>query len=327
MALATNAFPTYSAIGNREDLSDTIYRIDPSDTPFYSSIERERATATKHEWQTQALAAANPNNAAFEGDDNATPDAVVATTRLANYLQIQTKIPRVTGTQDVVLHAGRGSEMDYQVMLKGLELKRDVEATLLSNTAGVAGAVGTPRKLASVLSWLVTNTSFNPTGGGANPTAADGTSLRTDGTQRAFTEALLKTVLQSIWQNGGKPDTILLGAFNKQVFSSFTGRGTPIQDQAEKTITAGVDLYQSDFGNLKAVPERFLRLDGASRPGRDVIILQTDLWAMAALNGRNFISFQLAKTGDTERRELLVEHTLVARNEKGSGGVFDLTTV
>lgn len=325
MALATGAFTTFAAIGNREDLSDTIYRIDPSDTPLYSSIERERATATKHEWQTQALTPANPNNAQFEGDDNAAPDAVVATTRLGNYLQIQVKIPRVTGTQDVVLHAGRGSELDYQVMLKGLELKRDVEATLLSNTAQNAGAPATPRQMSTVLSWIFTNTNIGT--GGANPANALGTGTRTDGTQRSFTESMLKNVLQQIWQSGGKPDTILLGAFNKQVFSTFTGRGTPIQDQAEKTITAGVDLYQSDFGNLKAVPERFMRIDPvSSRPGREVLVIQTDLWAMAALNGRNFISFQLAKTGDTERRELLVEHTLVARNEKGSGIVADLLT-
>lgn len=317
MALAVNAFTTFSAIGNREDLADTIYRIDPSDTPFFSSIERERATATKHEWQTQALNPASTSNAQFEGDDNATPDTVVPTTRLGNYLQIQVKIPRVTGTQDVVLHAGRGSEMDYQVMLKGLELKRDIESTLLFNQSSVAGNAGLPRKYASVLSFITTNTDIGT--GGANPTSADGTITRVDGTQRAFTESSLKNVLQKVWVSGGKPDTILLGAFLKQVFSTFTGRGTPIQDQAEKTITAGVDLYQSDFGNLKAVPDRFGR-------NREVLVLQTDLWAMAALNGRNFISFQLAKTGDTERRELLVEHTLVARNEKGSGGVFDLVS-
>lgn len=321
MALATGAFSTYSAIGNREDLADTIYRIDPTDTPFYSGCEREKATAVNHEWQTQSLAAASTTNAQFEGDDNATPDAVVATTRLGNYTQIQVKIPRVTGTQQVVDHAGRGDEMDYQVMLKGLELKRDVEITMLFNQGKVSSGVGVTRKYGSVLAWLTTNTNKGA-GTGADPTTTDGSATRTDSAvanQRGFNEGMLKDVLQKIWTSGGKPDTILLPAFNKQVFSTFTGRGTPMQDQADKKITAGVDIYESDFGRLRAVPDRFMRT-------RDVLVLQMDMWATASLPSRNFISFDLAKTGDTDRRELLVEHTLVARNQASSGGIFDLTS-
>ena len=319
MALATSAFSSYAAIGNREDLSDTIYRIDPTDTPFYSNIEREKATNTFHEWQIQSLASASTSNAQFEGDDNATADAATPTIRRGNYLQIQVKIPRVTGTQQQIDHAGRGDEMDYQVMLKGLELKRDVELTMLANQLRNSGATGTARVFGSVLSWIRTNTDKGTAGGAADPTAADGSITRVDGTQRAFTEAQLKNVLQKIWVSGGKPDTLMLGAFNKQVFSTFTGRGTPTQDQADKKITAGVDIYQSDFGNLRAVPNRFMRT-------RDVLALQMDMWASAALTGRNFISFELAKTGDTDRRELLVEHTVVSRNEAASGGIFDLTS-
>jgi len=139
MALATSAFTTYAAFGNREDLSDTIWRIDPTDTPFYSGLEREKAVAVNHEWQTQALAPA-ASNAQLEGDDNVTPNAVTPTTRLGNYTQIQTKIARVTGTQIAVEHAGRDDEMDYQVMLKGLELKRDAEFAFVgSNQARVQG--------------------------------------------------------------------------------------------------------------------------------------------------------------------------------------------
>lgn len=315
MTLATSAFTTYSAVGNREDLSDAIYRIDPTDTPFYSGIESEKASAVKHEWQTQALAAAIDSNAVLEGDDAPTANAATATVRLYNYAQIQIKIPRVTGTQRVVDHAGRDDEMAYQEMLKGLELKRDVETTFLMNQAAVAGNGTTIRKLASALSWIKTNVSQ----AGTSPTAADGTDTRTDGTQRAFTEAQLKSVLQQAWTSGGKPDTIMLGAFNKQVFSTFVGRGTPTQDQATKKITASADVYESDFGKLKTVPNRFMRT-------RDCLVLQMDMWARAALPGRNFISFPLSKTGDTDRKQILVEHTLVARNEKASGGVFDLTS-
>src|SRR5882724_12020438 len=194
MALPTNTFSSYTAIGNREDLSDVIYRIDPADTPFISAIEREKASAVNHEWQTQALAAADTANAVLEGDD-ATTDAVTPTVRLGNICQISDKVARVTGTQRAVDHAGRDDELAYQEMLKGLELKRDMEAILVGgNQAKVAGNDTTPRKTASILSWIVSNTSKGTAGGAADPAAADGTGSRTDGTQLAFTEARLKSV-------------------------------------------------------------------------------------------------------------------------------------
>jgi hypothetical protein len=317
MALPTNTFATYEAIGNREDLSDVIYRIDPTDTPAMSGFEREKAAAVNHEWQTQALAAADTTNAQLEGDD-ATTNAAIPTVRLGNMCQISDKVARVTGTQRAVEHAGRDDELEYQEMLKGLELKRDMESILIgTNQAKVTGNDTTARKTASVLSWIKTNTAKGASG--VDPAASDGSGTRTDGTQRAFTEAQLKTVLQSVWNSGGKPDTIMVGGFNKQVFSTFTGRATPTEDTKAKKIVAAVDAYESDFGRLKIVPNRFQR-------ARDVLVLQMDLWAVAYLNGRRMVSIPLAKTGDSDRRQMLSEYTLVARNEKASGGVFDLTT-
>ena len=317
MALPTNTFATYEAIGNREDLSDVIYRIDPTDTPFMTGIEREKAAAVNHEWQTQALAAADSTNAQLEGDDAATA-ATTPTVRLGNVAQISYKVARVSGTQRAVEHAGRDDELAYQEMLKGLELKRDMEAILVgTNQAKVTGNDTTARKTASVLSWLKSNTSKGASG--SDPSAADGTGSRTDGTQRAFTEANLKSVLNSIWVNGGKPDCIMTGAFNKQVFSTFTGRATQIEDTKGKKIIAAVDAYESDFGLLKVVPNRFQR-------ARDVLVLQTEMWAVAFLNGRRMVSVPLAKTGDSDRKQILSEYALVSRNEKSSGGVFDNTT-
>jgi hypothetical protein len=319
MALPTNTFATYEAIGNREDLSDVIYRIDPTDTPFMSGIEREKASAVNHEWQTQSLAAADNTNAQLEGDD-ANTNTTTATVRLGNINQISTKVARVTGTQRSVDHAGRDDELAYQEMLKGLELKRDMETILAgTNQAKNTGNDTTARKTASVLSWIKSNTSKGTAGGAADPSAADGTGTRTDGTQRAFTEANLKTVLQGIWTNGGKPDVIMTGAFNKQVFSTFTGRATQIEPTKQKKIIASVDAYESDFGVLKITPNRFQR-------ARDVLVLWMEMWALAFLNGRRMVSVPLAKTGDSDRRMLLSEYALVARNEKGSGGVFDNTT-
>ncbi len=178
---------------------------------------------------TTYQAAASSSNAQLEGDDP-TVAATTPTVRLGNLCQISYKVAQVSGTQQAVDHAGRDNELAYQEMLKGLELKRDIETILAgSNQAKVSGNTTTPRKTASILSWIVSNTSKGTAGGAADPSAADGTGTRTDGTQIAFTEVRLKTVLSSIWTNGGKPGTIMTGAFNKQVFSTFTGRSTAIE--------------------------------------------------------------------------------------------------
>jgi|SRR5215472_4579971 len=317
MSMPANAFATYEAIGNREDLSDMIYRIDPTDTPFFSACEKERASAVNHEWQTQALAPADGTNAQLEGDDPGT-NQTTPTVRLGNIAQISYKVARVTGTQQAVDHAGRDNELSYQEMLKGLELKRDIETILLQNQAKATGSDTVVRKLASALSWIKTNTSKGG-GAAADPTTADGNGTRTDGTQRAFNENLLKGVLASIWTNGGKPDTVFAGSFNKQAFSMFVGRASPIENTTAKKIIATVNVYESDFGDLKVVADRFQRQ-------RDVLIMQTDMWGVAAISGRKMVSIVLAKTGDSDRRQILSEYTLTARNEKSSGGVFDLST-
>lgn len=318
MTIGTSAFSTFAAVGNREDITDTIYRIDPTDTPFYSGVEKAKASAVNHEWQTQALRSVAAN-AQLEGDD-ITAVSRTPTVRLGNICQILYTSARVTGTQRVVDHAGRDDEMAYQEMLAGLELKRDIEYNLVGlSTAKVIGATTTARKFASVNAWITTNTDK---GGGtaADPTAADGTSARVDSaTLSAFTEARLKNVIKKCFDQGGKPTVVMLNSFNKQQFSTFTGRGTPMQDQGERKITAAVDVYESDFGRLKVTPNRFMRQ-------RDAFVLQMDMWATAPLPGRSMVSFPLAKTGDSDAKVILSEMTLESRNEKASGGVFDLTT-
>jgi hypothetical protein len=321
MALPTNTLIAPTAIGNREDLSDAIYRIDPTDTPFMSGTEREKTSAIKHEWQTQALASVDTANAVLEGDD-ATTDAITVTVRRDNQHQISDKVARVSNTQIAVDTAGRDNEMDYQAMLKGLELKRDMESIACgTNQSKVTGATTVARVTASILSWIKTNTSKNTGSGttGVDPPTADGSTTRTDGTQRAFTESQLKTVLSACWTAGGRPETIMTGAFNKQVFSTFTGRATQTEDTGKKKIIASVEAYESDFGVLKVVANRFQR-------SRDVLVLEMEKWAIGFLPGRKMVSIPLAITGDSQRKQVLSEWCLVARNEAASGAVYDLTT-
>jgi hypothetical protein len=313
MAPPSNTFAQYSAIGNREDLSDVIYNISPFDTPFMSSIASVDATAVLHEWQTDALDSASATNAVEEGLDAST-DSVTATTRLTNRCQISDKVPRVTGTQQAVSKAGRSDELEYQISKSAKSLKTDMESSLLASNIKVTGASGTAAELGGITTWIVTNLSE---GAGATTSTGAGANARTAGTNRVFTESQLKEVLRECWTSGGNPDCIMTGAFNKQKFSGFTGNATREVSANEKELFASIDVYDSDFGELQVFPNRF-------QVANDVLVLQKDMWAVAYL--RPFQLHDLAKTGDSERRQLLVEYTLEARNEAASGAVLDLTS-
>jgi hypothetical protein len=311
MTAPTNTYQTYSAVGNREDLTDVIYRIAPTDTPFMSGIGKGKATNTLHEWQTQDLAAA-ANNAAVEGDD-ASAAAVTPTVRLNNRTQISTKTIIVSGTQQSGMNpAGRKDELAYQLSLKGLELKRDMETALTQNTTAIAGNSTTARQLRGLEGWVATNNDLGATGAAPNYNT---NTAPTDGTARAFTEAMLKNVIQLAWAQGGNPNVIMLGGTQKQTFSTFTGASTRFDKGEDKQVTAAVDVYVSDFGTIKAVPNRFQR-------ARTAFVLEMGRWKTAFL--RPMQTNPLAKTGDAEKRQLVVEYTLEAGQEKASGAIRDL---
>ncbi len=314
MAQVTGTYSTYDAKGEREDLADIIYNISPTDTPFMSGIGKSKATAVFHEWQTDALAAAASDNYQIEGDEIAF-SAPSATTRIGNRTQISRKSVIVSGTLDSVSKAGRNNELAYQISKASKELKRDMETSLTANQAPVTGDDSTARRLAGIESWIKTN-SDKGGGSGADPTTS-GTNARTDGTQRAFTESQLKSVIKKCWDQGGDPSMIMLGSFNKQVLSGFTGGSTRFDPAENKRLVAAVDVYESDFGAMTVVPNRFSR-------SRSAYVLQPDMWGVAFL--RDFQLMDLAKTGDATKQALLAEYTLVSKNEAASGGIFDLTT-
>lgn len=312
MAIVANTFLTFSAIGNREDLSNIIYNISPTETPFMGSIGKATAEAVLHEWQTDALAAAGAN-AQLEGDET-TFAAVTPTVREQNRCQISSESVIVSGTQDAVKKAGRTKDMTYQLMKRAKELRNDMEFVLANNQAPVVGNSTTARQLRPLCSWYTTNKSRGSGGAdGSSTTAA------TDGTQRALTESLCKTVMQNIWTAGGDVDMWMCGAFNKTVISGFTGNHTRTQDTANKKLVTSVDVYESDWGRHKIVANRFSR-------DRDLHMLDTGMWALATLTGRETKTYDLAKTGDATKALILTEYTLEARNQAASGIVADLTT-
>jgi hypothetical protein len=307
-------YKTYDAQGLREDLTDIIYDISPTDTPIMSSIGKGKASATFHEWQTDSLAAATTGNAAVEGA-TATEATLAPTTRLGNNTQIVQKTIMVSGTLDAVNKAGRKSEKAYQLAKASAEIKRDIEAIITANQARAAGDSSNARKMAALLSWIKTNT--NKASNGGDPTTI-GVSVRTDGDTRTFTEILLKDVVQKVFTAGGTPSVLVVSPAGKQKVSSFTGiaqHRINTQGSGKVTILAGADLYQSDFGVLQVVPNRFMRT-------RDALVLDPEYASINYL--RPFQTNELAKVGDAEKTQILAELTLEVKNEAAHGIVADL---
>lgn len=313
MALPADTLSSFAAIGNREDLSSIVYDISPSETPFLSAIPKVKATGTKHEWQTHALTAASGVNKVLEGDD-ATTDAATLNTRVYNYRQISDKVARVTGTQEAVDNAGKKAKMAAQMEARMKELKTDVETRLLGNYASAVGNATTAPECAGLQAWVKTNIDK---AADATASAGNGTDIHTDGTARALQESQVEAVLALAWANGGNPTLGILNAFQKRKFASFSGSSTKTSDGDKKKVVNSVDIYIDPLGNeVRLVPCR-------QAPTDVIYFVDPEMVKFAVL--RDFRSHDLAKTGDSERKQIIVEYTMEVCNERAHAGVYDLS--
>lgn len=317
MAITAGTFETYSAIGQREDLSDVIYNIDPVERPLMSSIGRGTATAVLHEWQTDALDTAG-FNVVEESHETVSP-AVTPTVRPSNFCQISEKSVVISGTMEAVDKAGRGSELSYQLARLSKSLTRDMEFTVTQNQELDNGGTTVARATASYECWISGTVASRGGGAAADPTFTGGQPLLqpVDGTQRALLESMLKTVIQNVWVNGGTGELIVAGPFNKTVISAFSGNSTRFDKGEDKRLTAAIDILTTDFGDHRIVADRFSR-------DRSVLVVTPSLWSVDYL--RPFAQIPLATIGDAQRRLLNVEFCLRSSNRIGSGVVADLTT-
>lgn len=322
MAQPTNTFDAYDTVGAREDLQDKIYMVSPEKTPVLSMIKRLKATQKLHEWQRDSLAAPNKDNAVIEGDDR-TGTALTATQRVANTVQLFDKVAVVSSSAEATKKAGRSSEMRYQVAKAMTELKRDIEAMVLSKNPAVLGNSTTARKSGGLGVLLYTNASYGGLGATASHTSGAPTTANTAGTNRTFTEAILKTVLQSIYTNSGEmPDVISLTPAHKTVFSGFTGIAVnryQVANGKQGRIVGGADVYMSDFGELTVVPN-YIQATSGSDVGW---ILNPSTMGIAYL--QSFKSEPLAKTGHTDKEMVSAECTLVVDAEAANGKCDNLT--
>jgi len=321
MALTTNGYTTYDAKGIREDLSDMIYNISPTETPFVSNIGKRSVNATYFEWQTDALAAAVTTNAQLEGGD-VTAVAITPTARVGNYTQIFLKSFAIAGTLEATNRAGRKQEQAYQMAKKTKEIKRDLEATFTSSQVAVAGGTTTARQTAAFDSWLKTNTN-NGNGGTGDysytTTPITGRTTATAGAIRTWTETIFKDVIQKTWVSGGEAEMVMVGAVNKQRASGFVGIASLRHEtgSGKVAIIGGADVYKSDFGDLTITPNRFM-------PANTAYHVDPSYAQVATL--RPLFMDELAKTGDARKFEMIMEVGLQVGNEAAHGVARDLTT-
>ena len=315
MTIIANTFTSFDAKGIREELANVISNIAPEETPFTSNVGSENVSNTFFEWQLDDLSSVDVTPV-IDGDDVASFDATTATVRVGNYTQIRRRsmiIADNLGFQDL---AGRNDEVAYQLAKRGKEIKRDLETIYTGNTARSAGSASAGRVTAGLGAWIRTNTSKGATG--TDPTAVDGSDARNDGTQRDFTEAMLKDVMQKAYTEGGNPSVLMVGPYNKTVVSGFAGIAAQryqAPTDGPTTIIGAADVYLSDFGDLTVVPNRFSR-------ERDAWCLDTEYASIATL--RPIQAVDLAKTGDAEKKMLICETGLKVTNEKAHGLIADL---
>jgi hypothetical protein len=310
-------FATGAAIGEREQLADIIYRIDPAETPIFSNVKKETSNGIFVEWQVQELTAASATNYHNEGATTSTA-AATPTSRVGNYHQISKKVFATSGTLDAVDTAGREREHNYQKVLKALELRRDIEKAI--GDTDVARSGSDPRKSASLSCWI-TNGSVGATAGAF--ATGDGTDTITDGDDRALTLALIEDGMQDAWTDGGNPRLMVASATNRANFSDLSASGNLVSNDVnmtaakEVTYVGSTSVFLTDFGTVEAVPSRLMSNDR-------VFLIDPDYVSITTLKGRNFLEEDLAKDGDATTSHLVVEWSLKPTAPKAHAVVFDL---
>jgi hypothetical protein len=321
MPQPANTYDSYTAGNtNREDVQDIIYMVTPEKTPVLSSGRRFKAEQRAHEWERDALAAPTATNAVIEGDDRSgTP--ITPPQRIGNFTQLMDKVATVTSSQEKSNAIGMTSSMKRAVAKQKIELKRDLEARMVSSLPAVAGSSTVARQTAGLGCMIFTNASHG--GAGATPAHNSGfpTTAVTAGTNRAFTQALLDANMQAIFtQSGEMPSMAVMSPNHKTIFSTFAGiaqNRRDIKGKEQATIIGGADVYVSNFGNLTVVPHYMMA------GGSEVYLLNGDNYGVAYLQG--FSDTPLAKTGHTDRRMVFVEAAVVVTAERALGKIANLT--
>jgi hypothetical protein len=322
MAVIANTFQTTGAKGNREELSDVVSRITPEDTPIYSLIAKGTVSSVHPEWEVDDLAPP-ASNVQLEGDEFSFA-AVTPPARMGNYTQILRKDFIISETQESVDNAGRVEKRKYQKLKKGIEIRKDVEYSIVSNVASVGGAT---RVSGGLPSWIATNVSRGA--GGANGGFNTGTGLTTtatNGTQRAFSKTLLDTVMSQAYTSGANVKHLVASPYIKSVFVTFMSDANVASfrysaSTGQNTIISNADVYEGPYGKVMIHPNRVQATNAGV--ARNAFLIDTDMLEWDWLRKIQEVK-GVAKTGDAEKCVLIGEGTLRVKNEKGLGIIADL---
>ena len=318
MAQPANTFDSYDYANSiAEDISETISNVTPHETPFYTRTPKTTASSTLHEFLTSSLRSSG-TNAHIEGDATAA-EARTQETRNNNRTQIFKNSVIISDTDEGLNNIGKTRRMAYELIQVAREQKLDIEKALFANNAKVAGNATTARELAGAPTWMTTNVNFVSASSGANATG-DGSDARTDsGAPTAFSQVKFDDVMQSMWENGGMPDTCYLSAFQMNKALAFTGNNNQRANvvAADERVVNSLSVYLTPWGQVAFQPSRENR-------SRDVFILQDNMWEVATLRPTKNVA--LAKTGDSTQRQITTELTLVCKNQLASGMIADNTT-
>lgn len=348
MALPSGVL-TRTRVGNqvREDFTDVVQDISPTQTPFITNIGRAKATQDAHEWPQDSLPDAKATNQHVDGDDfvaeggtgqvgtGGAGSRISAGDRVGNFCEIGRFDIVVSRRAETTKSAGRVGKLSYQLAKAGRALKRDCEASATDNNSAVRGSETVAGRTAGAPAWIRANSSRSSSGtAGADPAALvagfpTGNAATDSSTTRALSETDLLEVIASSYIQGGDPDMIMMFPTVKQKFSNYmfspdntnAGRiatqfqNVPTKAMGGVTAVGAVDVYVSDFGVLDVVPNRFQR-------ARDVLVLEKDMWAIAYLEGYNLTDVN--RTGLSEKRILSVDWCLEAKQAEASGIVADV---
>lgn len=305
MAKVTNALTTYGVVGNREDLSNAIYNIDPFDTPIMSMARRRNAKARQFDWQTENLPTVDTDNAQVEGFELARA-AGQPTVRLTNVTQISKRDATVSGSQEASDPAGKGSEMGHQMALKSKVLKSDIEAIACGRQARNDGDDSTARRTEGIAHFIARGRDRNNVQGNAVigyvtslPTAnTDAFAAVASGNQLVFTEKMVGDAMQRAYENGAQPSNLIVPPAIKRTVSTFVGRNSTQVQVGKTEVVATIDIIATDFGRIKVMPSRWIATDIS-------LLLDPDYLAFAFF--RNFRQYPIARIGDAETRMILAE--------------------
>ena len=321
MAIPTNTYQTYQLRGNAEDVDNKIYNLDPEETPFVSQLDSFKVDARTHQWQEDTYAAANKDNARIEGDDFS-GNAQSPTLLLQNTIQTFTKDIVTSGVADAIRKYGRSDEHNYLLGKAAVELRKDIEAAMLSANVGNAGAAGTASKLAGLELYSNINVSHGVGGSTAAITNATlPTVAPTDGTQRALTEAIFTSVMRTMWENGGKPKVAYLAMTQKNVVNSFPGittRMTNLDKRTMASVVGVVDVYVWETGPVAFVPVYSDRI-------RARTLFLTDGESVMRGYLRPVQRLRMGQTGDNKKTMLVTDVTMKVSNRRGIAKVADLS--